>query len=81
MSIRITCPHCGERPVQEFVYGEVLSPPAGLADREALNLDRAFMRTNPEGVTHERWFHSYGCRRWFGVRRDTRTDRMVQDGG
>lgn len=80
MSMRISCPNCGVRQVQEFVFGEILTPPEGLSG-EARNFDRAFLRTNPEGMTVERWFHSYGCRRWFTVERDTRTDRVAQENG
>jgi heterotetrameric sarcosine oxidase delta subunit len=29
------------------------------------------MRTNPRGKHREQWCHSYGCRRWFNLERDT----------
>ena len=80
MSIQIPCPHCGERPLEEFVHGEVPQVPAAIADPEARDLDRAFMRSNPEGPVVERWFHLYGCRRWLTVTRDTR-DETVLPGG
>ncbi len=79
MSIRIPCPHCGERPVEEFEFGEILSPPRELTDVGEIAFDRAFMRSNPEGETVEAWFHSYGCRRWIRLRRDTTTD-LILDG-
>ncbi|MCB0037476.1 MAG: sarcosine oxidase subunit delta [Anaerolineales bacterium] len=79
MSIRIPCPHCGERPVEEFVYGEILEVPEEITDPEARDLDRAFMFNNPEGVQTEAWFHSYGCRRWVRLKRDTRTDEIVME--
>ena len=44
---------------------------------DELDLDRGFMRTNPEGQTLERWFHEFGCRRWFNVRRDTVNDEVI----
>ncbi len=81
MNIRIPCPHCGSRPVQEFVYGEIPLVPESLVDPDARDLDRAFMRSNLEGVVTERWFHAYGCRRWLTLRRDTRTDRPVAPEG
>jgi heterotetrameric sarcosine oxidase delta subunit len=74
MSMMIPCPHCGERPAEEFVYGEIPTPPDTLTDEAAIDLDRAFMRSNPEGVQRERWFHLFGCRRWVDVARDTRDD-------
>jgi heterotetrameric sarcosine oxidase delta subunit len=51
--------------------------PDDITDPEARDLDRAFMRSNPEGPTSERWFHTYGCRRWLTLRRDTRTDEIL----
>ncbi len=77
MSIRITCEHCGTRPLEEYVYGEVLDVPATIADPAERNLDRAFNHTNPEGPVPEAWFHLYGCRRWITIVRDTATDRIV----
>jgi heterotetrameric sarcosine oxidase delta subunit len=72
MNIQILCPNCGSRPLQEFVHGEIPAVPDSIADPDARDLDRAFMRDNVEGVITERWFHSYGCRRWLTLRRDTR---------
>ena len=77
MSINIPCPHCGLRPVEEFVYGEIPVVPEAITGDDARDLDRAFMLTNPEGAQTEAWFHSYGCRRWLKIRRDTRTDEIV----
>ncbi len=73
----IPCPHCGPRPVTEFVYGEVPVVPDTITDDDARDLDHSFMRKNPEGVQVERWFHTFGCRRWCTVQRDTRTDEVV----
>ena len=60
--------------------GEVLGeagrtvPPA---DPDALDdaewADYLFNRTNPKGAHRELWNHAQGCRRWFGVERDTVT--------
>lgn len=77
MSTQIRCPNCGPRPIEEFLYGEEPSVPESLTDPVARDLDRAFMQSNIEGVTSERWFHAYGCRRWLTARRDTRTDEFV----
>jgi heterotetrameric sarcosine oxidase delta subunit len=35
------------------------------------------MFDNVAGITTERWFHAAGCRRWLTLRRDTRTDQVV----
>jgi sarcosine oxidase subunit delta len=78
MSIRIACEHCGTRPLEEYVYGEVFVVPDMVADPVERNLDRAFNHTNPEGPVTEAWFHLYGCRRWISIVRDTATDRILE---
>lgn len=70
----IKCPWCGDRAETEFSYGGEggISRPAdpdSLSDEEWA--DYLFMRTNPRGPYDELWNHSQGCRRWFGVNRDT----------
>jgi heterotetrameric sarcosine oxidase delta subunit len=62
----------------EFRYGEIPTVPEDLTDPAARDLDRAFMRTNTEGIVIEAWFHEAGCRRWVTVRRDTRTDEVLE---
>jgi heterotetrameric sarcosine oxidase delta subunit len=49
-----------------------------MTDEREIDFDRAFMRNNPEGETVEAWFHSYGCRRWIRLRRDTTTDLILE---
>lgn len=65
--------------MEEFRYGEIPTIPEGIDDPDDRDLDRAFFRTNPYGPTQERWFHEFGCRRWFTVTRDTSTDEIVRD--
>jgi sarcosine oxidase subunit delta len=77
MSIKISCPNCGKRPIEEFVYGELPRVPDHITDTDARDIDRAFMMSNPAGVQMEAWFHLYGCRRWLRLCRDTRTDALV----
>lgn len=77
MSLYIACPHCGSRAIEEFIYGEIPEVPDSLTDPDARDVDRSFMRDNPEGVQTERWFHLWGCRRWLTLRRDTRTDEVI----
>jgi len=77
MSLRLPCPHCGERPLEEFLHGEIVRVPESIQDPEACDLDRAFMRDNPEGPVEERWFHADGCRRWMTLWRDTSTDTLI----
>ena len=68
MNISIPCP----RPIQEFIHGEIPVVPASITDEEERDLDCAFMRENREGVITERWFHTFGCRRWLTLKRDTK---------
>ena len=77
MSLQIECPNCGRRPLEEFLYGEILVVPDSLTDADERDLDRGFMHENPEGPTTERWFHAFGCRRWLTLTRDTRTDEIL----
>ena len=76
MSLQIPCEHCGERPVQEFVYGEIPRVPPSITDVDLRDLDRGFMHENAEGPVVERWFHVFGCRRWVTVKRETRNDEI-----
>lgn len=77
MSIFIECPFCGARPVEEFLYSEVPDVPDRIKGVNERDIDRAFMVNNVEGVQKERWFHTYGCRRYVTIMRDTRTDEIV----
>jgi sarcosine oxidase subunit delta len=81
MSLAIPCGHCGSRPVEEFRFGgdlvERTTTPAPYDERL---VDDVWMLANAEGPNVERWFHAGGCRRWVTIRRDTRTDRVL-DGG
>jgi heterotetrameric sarcosine oxidase delta subunit len=76
----IRCPWCGPRDETEYRYGGQAgltypSDPEALSDEEWA--DYLFMRDNPKGLFHERWFHAAGCRRWFYAVRDTATHRFV----
>jgi sarcosine oxidase subunit delta len=74
--MRIKCPYCGERALEEFTYRgdatvrrpESLEPGAA----EAWT-DYVYLRDNPAGPHKEHWHHSAGCHAWLTVTRDTRT--------
>ena len=70
--MKLTCPNCGRRPVEEFRYADLPEVPEHLTDPAERDLDRVFHKTNRSGPTAEAWFHDAGCRRWFRVERDTR---------
>ena len=75
----IECPWCGPRAETEFSYGgeaDIARPaePDALSDEEWA--DYLFYRRNPRGMHRELWNHAQGCRRWFGVERDTVSYRI-----
>ena len=35
-----------------------------------------FLRSNKRGIHIERWFHVFGCRKWFNVARHTITNEI-----
>lgn len=73
--MRIPCPYCGDRDVQEFVYrgdAAVQRP-----DDDAGFYDYAYLRDNPAGVMREHWYHAQGCRQWLTVTRDTRSHEIA----
>lgn len=72
----ISCPWCGPREESEFSYGgeaHIARP----IDTDAMNDeqwgDYLFMRKNPRGLHKEQWMHTFGCRRWFNIERNTLT--------
>jgi methylglutamate dehydrogenase subunit B len=79
--MRIICPHCGERALQEFIYvgaADVVRP-AETAGTEDWNVF-VHMRNNPRGLTQEYWQHIYGCRSVLRVVRDTQTHEILSVG-
>lgn len=72
--MRITCPHCGARGLEEFTYrgDATVRRPAPDAPADCW-IDYVYMRDNPAGLHNELWYHSAGCRAWLVVTRDTRT--------
>lgn len=74
MTSLIDCPHCGQRPKEEFtIKGDagVTRPAPGAPERAWF--DYVYQRENPRGRLDEYWHHSGGCRRWLVVTRDTAT--------
>ncbi|MCZ4283059.1 sarcosine oxidase subunit delta [Kiloniella laminariae] len=70
--MRIPCPLCGERPLEEFTYrgdAKVKRP-----DHDAPIEDwvgYVYVRDNPKGDHQEHWRHSGGCGSWLTVNRNT----------
>jgi len=67
------------RDQDEFQFGgetHITRPahPEQVSDAEWA--DYLFYRQNSRGVHHERWVHSFGCRQWFSLARDTVTHEI-----
>jgi heterotetrameric sarcosine oxidase delta subunit len=73
--MRIPCPCCGERNVEEFTTLGTLPPlPRPALDAPQAEWDaHVYERDNPAGPAREYWHHVSGCRSWLIVERDTRT--------
>jgi sarcosine oxidase subunit delta len=77
MASLIRCPHCGQRPREEFtIRGAALARPAPDASDDDW-FAYVYLRDNPRGAHKEHWHHSGGCRRWLTVTRDTATHAML----
>ncbi|MCB1521630.1 MAG: sarcosine oxidase subunit delta [Hyphomicrobiaceae bacterium] len=77
--MRIACPCCGERSLDEFVFlgdASVMRPTADCADREEAFHAYAYLRRNVAGPCDELWFHAAGCHAWLVATRDTRTHEI-----
>ena len=76
--LQIDCPWCGRRDEDEFHCGgqsHIQRPALDCSDAEWG--DYLFARINPKGVSLERWRHTFGCRQWFNVARDTVSHRIL----
>ena len=76
----ITCPYCGEkREEEEFAYADEAfivrpSDPESLNDQEWA--EYLFVRDNVRGLQYEKWAHTAGCRKFFIVKRNNRTNEI-----
>jgi sarcosine oxidase subunit delta len=75
--MRLTCPFCGDRGIEEFSYAgdATLNRPAPEGEPAAW-VDYVYMRTNPAGPHAELWYHAAACRQVLRVERDTRTHEI-----
>lgn len=75
--MQLHCPWCGGRPESEFDCGgttAIARPPLDCSD--GAWGEYLFFRDNPLGPHAERWRHTYGCRQWFDVVRNTLTHEV-----
>ncbi len=78
--MRIGCPFCGARGLQEFLYhgdAAVRRPADGGAAVTQDWVDYVYFRDNPDGVHRELWYHAAGCRAWLVVTRDLRSHEIM----
>lgn len=77
--MRIHCPHCGERDVQEFVYlGDATKVrPDGINAPYNAVYAYVYERDNPAGPHREYWYHASGCRSWLVITRNTLTHEIT----
>ena len=75
--IRIPCPWCGPRNVDEFAWhGERMRRPDPATATSETWRAYLFERANPAGWTNETWYHRAGCRRYLVVERHTVTGEV-----
>ncbi len=75
--MRLRCPHCGERSIDEFMQLGAADPVRPAADAElAAFVDYVYLRDNPAGPHRELFQHVAGCRALLIVSRDTRTHEI-----
>lgn len=81
--MRIPCPHCGERSLDEFVYqgdASIKRPDATTTstDEAEAFYEYGYLRSNQAGSHEELWFHNAGCHAWLVVTRDVRTHEIFE---
>lgn len=76
--MRIACPFCGERGIEEFSYCYDATPrrPDADAPQDAW-VAYVYLRDNPAGRHCELWYHEAACRQFLRVERDTRTHAIL----
>ena len=82
--MRINCPFCGERDLQEFVYHgdakarrpEVAAGASADQERERY-VEAIHFLDNPAGAHAGLWYHRHGCRSWLTITRDARSHEIL----
>jgi sarcosine oxidase subunit delta len=78
--MRIPCPHCGPRGLEEYLYhGDATRrrPKDGGAAPTQEWTDYVYLRDNANGAHQELWYHSAGCHAWLIVTRDLRSHEIL----
>ncbi|MDD2877486.1 MAG: sarcosine oxidase subunit delta [Acidiphilium sp.] len=78
--MRIACPYCGPRGLEEFLYhgdASVRRPEDGGAVPDQAWTDYVYLRENANGPHRELWYHHAGCHAWLVVTRDLRSHDIL----
>ena len=78
--MRINCPYCGERALEEFTYrgdATVTRPTSLDPAAEQAWVDYVYFRDYPAGLHEEHWHHGQGCHSWLVVTRKITTHEIV----
>ena len=78
--MRINCPCCGERGLDEFVYhgdATVTRPDALAPNAMADFVSYVYERTNTPSSHRELWYHAAGCHAWLVVTRGIATHKIT----
>jgi heterotetrameric sarcosine oxidase delta subunit len=78
--MRLACPYCGERSLDEFSYSgdaTVTRPDFAGPDPMSDFVAYTFVRTNPPGPHRELWYHAAGCHAWLVVTRNVSTHEIL----
>jgi heterotetrameric sarcosine oxidase delta subunit len=79
--MRINCPHCGPRGLEEFLYhgdATVKRPKDGGVAPTKKWTDYVYLRENANGPHQELWYHSAGCHAWLEVMRDLSSHEILE---
>lgn len=69
---RLTCPFCGPRDLEEFLFHKTLAEPGASAYAQV------YERANRPEDSLEHWQHVHGCRAWLLIRRNPSTGQVLK---
>jgi len=69
--VLIACPYCGPRDLAEFSFERPIASIVAIDAPVDVAMRALFTRDNPRGPSAELWRHTYGCRAWLRMERDT----------
>jgi sarcosine oxidase delta subunit len=69
---RFTCPFCGSRELDEFLFHKTLAEPGSTL------YAAIYERVSRTEESLEHWQHVFGCRAWLWVRRNPSTNDVQE---